>query len=54
MALVLVDAEKAAPPVHNKLNRTLSSASDETASERILSERERRFCRFERTTQPRS
>ena len=30
MALVLVDAEKAAPQVHNKLNRTLSSASDET------------------------
>ena len=30
MALVLDDVENAAPQVHNKLNRTLSSASDET------------------------
>jgi hypothetical protein len=30
MELVHVDAENAAPQVHNKLNRTLSSASDET------------------------
>ena len=30
MELVLVDAENTAPQVHNTLNRTLSSASDET------------------------